>query len=398
MSPAQTVPRTFRCCAAVFVLMLVLASVPSPALPHDASAYGGVFRSRSMGDSWLNADIGLFLSAALIVAVDPSDPHHLLMGTDTGLFGSVNGGRSWTPEAPGLIAGAAFAVAFAPDGATALCAAPGGVYRFAGGGWRQLAAPLGATPARAITFGSVPGRVYLLGREQLYRSDDGGAEFTALPGDPGGERGMTALAVLRQPVETVFVISGGELMASTDAGRHWRRQAVSDAREPLDTVTTDPAAANRLWVAANDRLHVSDDGGVSWRTVGSNLPEPRTTVRSIAADPEARTLVVATHRGTYRSTDAGEHWTLQEGNLPVHLEAGTLARDPSSPSTLYVVYSLIPYPEVWRNAVEGSNLLARADRVSLIGGAAFLAFLLLSGGTLVAWLARRRDAMADVAR
>ena len=103
-----------------------------------------------------------------------------------------------------------------------------------------------------------------------------------------------------------------------------------------------------------------------------------------------RCLVVTTHRGTYRSTDAGAHWALEEGNLPVHLEAGPLARDPANPRILYVVYSLIPYPEVWRSALEGSNLLARVDPMSLIGGLAFLLLLLLSGMLLVVWLVRRR--------
>ena len=82
-----------------------------------------------MGGAWLNADVGLYLNAALTVAVDPRDANHLLMGTDSGLWASINGGRSWAQEAPTLISGAVFAIAFSPDGTTVLCVAPGGVYR-----------------------------------------------------------------------------------------------------------------------------------------------------------------------------------------------------------------------------------------------------------------------------
>ena len=119
-------PAARPCAAAVACLLLMLQALPMAGMAraHDPSPYGGVFRSRNMGDAWLNADIGLFLNATLALAVDPRDPEHLLLGTDVGLWRSHNGGRSWTREAEGLIVGAVFAIAFAPDGQSAMCAAP----------------------------------------------------------------------------------------------------------------------------------------------------------------------------------------------------------------------------------------------------------------------------------
>jgi hypothetical protein len=93
----------------------------------------------------------------------------------------------------------------------------------------------------------------------------------------------------------------------------------------------------------------------------------------------------------YRSEDAGAAWELKEGNLPVHLESGPLVRDPSDAASLYAVYSLIPFPEAWRTAVEGGNLLSRADPVGLAGGLAFLLLLLVVGALFVRWLAGRRS-------
>ena len=104
------------------------------------------------------------------------------------------------------------------------------------------------------------------------------------------------------------------------------------------------------------------------------------------------TLVVTTHRGMYRSEDGGHSWTFKEGNLPVHLESGPLVRDPSDARTLYAVYSLMPYAEVWRTALEGGNLLARVDPVSLAGGLAFVLLLMIGGGLLARWLAGLRAA------
>src|ERR1700738_5213102 len=101
-------------------LTLWLACVGSllagSASPHDASSYGGVLRSRDLGAAWLNADVGLFLNAALVIAVDPRDSSHLLGGTDFGILSSHTRGRSWVPEARDVIIGAVFALAFSPDG------------------------------------------------------------------------------------------------------------------------------------------------------------------------------------------------------------------------------------------------------------------------------------------
>jgi photosystem II stability/assembly factor-like uncharacterized protein len=359
---------------------------------HDPSAYGGVFRSRDLGGTWLNADVGLFLNAALTVAVDPRDPAHLLMGTDLGLLRSRSGGRSWTPEGQAQIIGAVFALAFSPDGQSVLCAAPSGVFRFQGGEWTSADAPPDAIPARAVASGAAPGRIYLLGPGQLFASDDGGQSYdrvaTALPEGPE----ITAFAVATQPKEVLLAVIDGTVMASEDGGKGWRRRAEGLGDAPIDTVVLDLSSPRRVWAAGADRIHRSDDLGLTWRAVGQLLPEPGTTVRGIAADPAASTLVVTTHRGMYRSEDGGSTWALKEDNLPVHLEAGPLARDPRDARTLFAVYSLMPYGEVWRTALEGSNLLARTDPVSLAGGLAFLLLLIIGGALLARWLARQRSA------
>jgi photosystem II stability/assembly factor-like uncharacterized protein len=384
-----------RMARGLLFLALLALFAPTPGTAHDASAYGGLFRSRSMGGNWLNADVGLYLNAALTVAVDPRDPNHLLMGSDSGLWASVNGGRSWTQEATTLISGAVFTVAFSPDGVMVLCVAPGGVYRNLDGRWGRSDAPTEATPGRGIVFDGALGRIYLLGRDGLFSSDDSGAHFAPVAGDADG---FETLALLRRPSETLFATAHGRLWASTNGGRRWQQRPVGDTAEPIETVIADPTVAGRVWVAAANLLHVSSDGGVNWQAVGSVLPETHTVVRGIAADPTAETLVVTTHRGTFRSTDAGVHWALEEGNLPVHLEAGPLARDPANPSILYIVYSLIPYPEVWRSALEGSNLLARVDPMDLLGGVAFLLLLLSGSIVLVVWLVRQRRDIAGAAR
>ena len=359
---------------------------------HDPSAYGGLFRSRDLGGTWLNADVGLFLNSALAVAVDPRDPNHLLLGTDLGLLRSRTGGRSWTPEAQGQVIGAVFALAFAPDGQSAICAAPSGVFRYQDGQWLRADAPAGAAPARGLAISKVSGRIYLLGRAGLFASDDGGQSYDRVTSALPQTAEITTLAVADARSELLLAVIDGQIMASEDGGGQWQRRAQGLGNTPIDTVALDPASPQRVWAAGTDLVYVSDDLGATWRAVGRPLPEPGTRVRGIAADPPAMTLVVTTHRGMYRSEDGGQSWTFKEGNLPVHLESGPLVRDPNNARTLYAVYSLMPFAEVWRTALEGGNLLARVDPVSLAGGLAFVLLMMIGGGLLARRLAGARGA------
>jgi photosystem II stability/assembly factor-like uncharacterized protein len=381
--------QTARCLAlAVLLPATLLAGV---AQAHDPSAYGGLFRTRDLGASWLNADVGLFLGGAVSLAVDPTDPAHLLMGTDSSLLRSRNGGRAWAQEEPGRLFGAVFAVAFLADGRSALCVTPGGVFRFDGDQWQQAAAPVEAAPARAAALGASGDRLYLLGRRDLYRSDDAGRSWTHVDHGLPDQPEFTALAVARTPGEVLYAVVDGVVMASEDAGRSWRPRGAGLPQAPAEALSVDPAVASRLWVASADRVYSSDDGGANWHPVGDPLPEPGTSVRGIAADAAGRVLVITTHRGLYRSTDGGENWVFLEGNLPVHLEARPLVRDPSHAQTLYAGYALMPYGEIWRRALEGGNLLSRVDPVSLAGGLAFLLLLAIAGVLAARWLFRRRN-------
>jgi photosystem II stability/assembly factor-like uncharacterized protein len=298
---------------------------------------------------------------------------------------SRTGGRSWTPEGQGQIIGAVFALAFTADGQSAVCAAPSGVFRYQDGQWLRADAPADAAPARGLAIGAVSGRIYLMGRNGLFASDDGGQSYDRVTSALPQSAEITALAVASQPAELLLAVIDGQIMASEDGGGQWQRRAQGLGDTPIDTIALDPASPERVWAAGADSVYVSDDLGATWRAVGQPLPEAGTRVRGVAADAAAMTLVVTSHRGMYRSEDGGQSWTFKEGNLPVHLESGPLVRDPNDQRSLYAVYSLMPFAEVWRTALEG-------DPVSLAGGLAFLLLMMIGGGLLARRLAGARGA------
>lgn len=386
----------FRHILKVTVLALLMAGATAEA--HDPSAYGGLFRTRDFGGVWLNADVGLFLGGAVSVAVNPADPNLLLLGTDSSLLVSRSGGRDWKREAPGKLFGAVFAVTFLPDGKAALCSTPGGIFRFDNGEWHQASAPPEAAPSRAIALGAEPQRVYLLGRRDLFRSDDAGRTWTRVEHDLADRAEFTALAVAIRDTETLYAIADGRVVVSQDRGASWKPRSAGLPEAIIETMAVDARVPGRLWAGSADRIYRSDNGGERWSAYGQPLPEAGTNVRGIAANDDGRTLVLTTHRGMYRSTDGAQSWGQLEGNLPIHLEARPLVRDPSHAGTLYAGYALMPYAEIWRIAVEGGNLLGRIDAINLAGAAAFLMLLCLGGYVLTRWLLRRRDSAHEPIR
>src|SRR4029453_19533505 len=109
--------------------------------------------------------------------INPKNQPPLLVGTDLGVLASRNGGLTWAPEARDLMFGPVFAITFLNDGEGAICAAQSGVFRLSAGRWTAAAVPAVAVPARAVMPGASANRVYLLGRQHLFISADGGKTF-----------------------------------------------------------------------------------------------------------------------------------------------------------------------------------------------------------------------------
>jgi photosystem II stability/assembly factor-like uncharacterized protein len=358
-------------------MVVLLWSCPVDA--HDASAWGGLFRSRDHGATWFLASPGTYPMAAIALAVSPTDANHLLLATDSGLLRSRNGGRDWIREAPNLLGGAVFAVAFAADGRRALVSTGSGLFVSDGDSrWRPTRAPSGAIPARALARDGGPGRAYMVGWTGFARTDDWGTSWSNVTvGLPN--TAVTALLVKPGQPEKIHVVVGGDIWSSHDGGGTWTTMRSRGFH--VDALGVDPGEPERLWGARAAGLVRSDDGGATWRAVGRPLPEPKTSVRGVSALGSA--LVLTTDRGIVRTVDSGEHWMAVSDNVPAHLEAGPLVRDPADQATLYAGFAVTPYPELWSRAVDGLATLRRIDVASVVGAGAFLLLLAIAAAVVL---------------
>lgn len=323
--------------------------LPMPAHAHDADSYGGLYRSRDAGATWLPADAGLFINASNAVAINPTDSNHLLYGTDTRLMRSQNSGRDWHDQASNLIVGPIFCVAFDRDGASAYAANANGLFRSdANGQWHALDVPLSALPIAQII--ALHGKVYLAGTNGVYignaSSQDWSGPAKGLPEEP-----ISALLVADgKPEINIHAVVAGRIWRSEDGGYAWRQAAGKWTNQRVDTIGADFRDVKKLWAGGASRLFRSIDGGKNWQAHGKPLPDPNIAIRGIAVSENEKVIVLTTHRGLMRSADAGETWAKVESALPLHLEPSPLVQDRSDPNIVYAGFSLRPYNEAWRAA------------------------------------------------
>ncbi|MEE2565656.1 VPS10 domain-containing protein [Hyphobacterium marinum] len=171
----------------------------------------------------------------------------------------------------------------------------------------------------------------------VYRSRDGGQSWDHL----GLEESEHISEILVHPEDsnTIWVASQGPLWSSggdrglfksTDGGETWDLVLSAGEWTGVTDIVMDPRNPDRLVAATWQRhrtvaaymgagpesgLHVSDDGGETWREVTSGLPDGNMGKIGLAISPQNPDVLYAAIEqdrrsgGIYRSTNRGESWT-----------------------------------------------------------------------------------------
>jgi len=268
---------------------------------------GNIYRSINGGVNFVRVNTGIattdrnaFFSP---VAISPSDPARLLFATHR-IYRSVNSGSSWTAISSDLTSGTPYAVrsmriapsddqvvyAVTNDGRLQVSTDGGANWtlRLTGlPGWRRITREIVIDPTDdEIAYLAVS----RFGADQVLRTEDRGATWTAIDGDLPDDPVNTVAVHRLGEVSTVFAGTDRGVYMTCDGGMHWRRMGSGLANSPVMDLVVD-VGFHRLVAGTLGRgiwtlpLPGSGDADESGRTDMKDFRTFQSCVTGPAGDP-----------------------------------------------------------------------------------------------------------------
>jgi photosystem II stability/assembly factor-like uncharacterized protein len=177
------------------------------------------------------------------------------------------------------------------------------------------------------------------GLQHLYRSDDGGENWTIISPDLSyndkSQMGVYPYLIYHQAITSLaegdkpgIVYAGtddGRLWLTLDDGNNWKEITPGlPLNKHVAKITTSKFNPGRVSVVLNDRrqdnatpfIFQSDSYGKNWKSISSNLP--LSPVNVLIEDPDKKNvLYCGTDMGVYMTKDGGKNWVTLSANLPM---------------------------------------------------------------------------------
>jgi len=269
---------------------------------------GGVWKTDDAGRTWLPIFDDQPTGSIGAIAVAPSDPNVVYVGsgeglqrpdlsTGDGIYRSGDAGKTWTHY--GLRDGQQIPmIAVDPRDPNRLFVA-------------VLGHPYGPNAERGLFRSTDGGKTF---DKVLYRDENTGAIDVVI--DPSNPSVVyAALWEQRQgPWENgVFTGPGSGVYKSTDGGTTWKQLKLGAeklGRVGLEVCAADPKRLYAIVDAKNGGLYRSNDGGESWTIVNSKAEiwERGGDFNEVRADPKNPDVLYVANVVTWKSTDAGKTW------------------------------------------------------------------------------------------
>jgi photosystem II stability/assembly factor-like uncharacterized protein len=279
------------------------------AATHNTATGGGFFFiSNDGGSTWKqaqNLDVGRI--RVFVVRQDAANPNKMYIGTNVGIFSSIDRGNSWTQMAA-IKVGKPPVKKKAPVKKVKKTAAI-----------TPRNAPLTA-PALTSAITNKVQVIELLSNggmlagtdKGVYRTLDPARGWEKLNFGAGINENIFAIHVSPQRPETIWAgTATSGVLVSRDNGKTWAKTNGAVDNIPISSIESDPKRPDYIYVGTVQTFYLSRDNGQTWTRRGGNLSLGNFT--SILINPNNTDEILLssaldTDGGIFISTDAGNKW------------------------------------------------------------------------------------------
>ena len=286
------------------------------AATHNIATGGGFFFvSNDGGATWQqgkNLDVNRV--RPFVVRQDETNPNLMYLGTNVGIFKSVDRGNSWaqlTASKP-VVKPRAKRVAKRPVRKTAAVTAHAtAAAAMAPTGPKLI--PLLTDKVKVIE--EIPGSKggLLAGTDSgLYRSLDITKGWEKISLGAGLNDNIFAVHISAARPQTIWVgTATSGVLVSHDDGKTWAKTTGAVDNVPVSSIASDPKRPDYIYVGTTQAFYLSRDGGKTWNRRGGGLELGNFT--SILINPNNTDEILLSsalenNGGVFISTDAGNKW------------------------------------------------------------------------------------------
>ena len=243
-----------------------------------------------------------------------------------------------------------------------------------GNGWNG-----GVGRLNCITFHPTDPNTFWVGAPAggLWRTSDGGASWTPLT-DGMPSIGVSGIAIDYTNTNIMYILSGdGDgghtqsigVLKSVDGGDTWQSTGLTYAITSSVRgykLLMHPTNPQILFVAANDGIHKTTDGGTSWTTVKFG------GFQDIEFRPDYAAIMYASS-GTqfYTSANTGDSWTQTTTGVPVNASRMAIGVTPAAPTYVYLMTGPVPsagsYTGFYLSVNSGASFATRSTTPNILG-------------------------------
>ncbi len=217
--------------------------------------------------------------------------------------------------------------------------------------------------------------LYAISRSNLYRSTDGGNQWSFAGAPPPVDRVPPTIinfAIDPKTPSTIYISTDHGIFKTIDGGQSFEYKSEGTQSIFNYAIAVDPVTPTTLYAGSMDGADKSVNGGQSWTPINNGLNkfpigDSQPTVRKLVIDPVNPAMVYAgTSHGVYKTVNGGMNWNQVNNSLsgyPPEIQA--LIIDPTAPATLYAGL-FGDWGSVYKTTNGGTNWIQRASGLFVI--------------------------------